>query len=122
MAHITEDEVLESTTTTGTGALTLAGALTGFRAFGSVMAVGDTCKYALFAVDANGNRTGDWERGLGTYSGTNTFTRTLVTGSSNAGAAVTLAAGTKYVCIALLSEDVIGEGYLRANAMGYVST
>ena len=37
MAHVSEDRVLETTTTTGTGALTLAGAVTGFRAFGSVM-------------------------------------------------------------------------------------
>jgi len=104
MAHITEDRVLETSTTTGTGALTLAGAVTGFRAFGSVMtSPSDTCWYAIWAVDSNGNATGDFESGLGTYSGANTLTRTTVLESSNAGAAVSFAAGTKYVAMSLLA-------------------
>lgn len=105
MPHITEDRVCESTTTTGTGALTLAGALTGFRTFGSVMtSPSDTCWYSLWAVDGSGNATGAYEEGLGTYSGANTLTRTTVLRSSNANAAVNLAAGTKYVAIALLAQ------------------
>lgn len=104
MSHITEDGVLESSTTTGTGALTLAGALTGYRAFGSVMtSPSDTCWYAIWAVDGSGNRTGEWETGLGTYSGANTLTRTTVLESSNAGAAVNLSAGTKYVAMTLVA-------------------
>ncbi len=104
MAHITEDRVLETSTTTGTGALTLAGAVTGFRAFGSVMtSPSDTCWYAVWAVDSNGNATGDFESGLGTYSGANTLTRTTVLESSNAGAAVNFSAGTKYVALSLLA-------------------
>ncbi|MBS0330804.1 MAG: hypothetical protein JSR30_13185 [Proteobacteria bacterium] len=108
MAHITEDRVLETSTTTGTGALTLAGAVTGFRAFGSVMtSPSDTCWYALWAVDANGNATGDYEEGLGTYSAANTLTRTTILRSSNANAVVTLAAGTKYVAIAALAQKAL---------------
>ena len=108
MAHVSEDRVLESTTTTGTGALTLAGAVTGFRAFGSVMtSPSDTCWYALWAVDANGNATGDYEEGLGTYSASNTLTRTTVLRSSNANAVVTLAAGTKYVAIGALAPKIV---------------
>lgn len=108
MAHITEDRVLETSTTTGTGALTLAGAVTGFRAFGSVMtSPSDTCWYALWAVDANGNATGDYEEGRGTYSASNTLTRTTVIRSSNANAVVTLAAGTKYVAIGALASKVL---------------
>lgn len=104
MAHITEDRVLETSTTPGTGALTLAGAVTGFRAFGSVMtSPSDTCFYSLWAVDSNGNATGDFECGLGTYSGANTLTRTTVLESSNAGAAVNLSADTKYVALSLLA-------------------
>lgn len=102
MAHISEDRVLETSTTTGTGALTLAGAVTGFRTFASVMATSDTCLYAVWGVDANGTPTGEWEGGVGTYSATNTLTRTTVLESSNAGAAVTFSAGTKYVAITLL--------------------
>lgn len=105
MAHVTEDRVLETTTTTSTGALTLAGAVTGFRAFGSVMtSPSDTCWYALWAVDANGNATGDYEEGLGTYSASNTLTRTTILRSSNANAVVNLSAGTKYVAIATLAQ------------------
>lgn len=108
MAHITEDRVLETTTTTGTGALTLAGAVTGFRAFSSVMtSPSDTCWYALWAVDANGNATGAYEEGLGTYSGANTLTRTTILRSSNANSVVTLAAGTKYVAIASLAQKTL---------------
>lgn len=104
MAHVSEDRVLETTTTTLTGALALDGAVAGFRAFGSVMtAPSDVCWYSLWAVDANGNATGDYEEGLGTYSAPNTLTRTTVLRSSNANAVVTLAAGTKYVALSLLA-------------------
>jgi hypothetical protein len=104
MAHITEDRVLETSTTTGTGAFTLAGAATGYRSFASVMtSPSDTCWYAIWAVDGNGESTGSWETGLGTYSASNTLTRTTVLESSNAGAAVSFAAGTKYVAIGSLA-------------------
>lgn len=88
---------METTTTTGTGALTLAGAVTGFRAFSAAMSVADTCRYGIEAVDGSGNPTGDWETGFGTYSGANTLTRTTVARSSNSDAAVSFAAGTKRV-------------------------
>lgn len=101
MAHITSDRVKESTTTTGTGALTLSGAITGFRAFSAVCATSDTVHYAIQAVDGSGVPTGDWEVGLGTYSAANTLTRTTILSSSNAGAAVVFAAGTKHVWIDL---------------------
>ena len=88
------DRVKETTTSNGTGPLTLAGAMVGYRAFSSVCAVGDTCHYALQAVAASGIATGDWEVGIGTYSAANTLTRSSILASSNAGAAVNLAAGT----------------------------
>jgi hypothetical protein len=92
-----KDRVGETSTTTGTGALTLAAAITGFRRFSSVCSTNDTVYYVIIAVDANGNPSGDWECGLGTYSSSNTLTRTTVQASTNAGAAVNFAAGTKYV-------------------------
>lgn len=103
MAHISEDRVLETSTTTGSGNFALAGAVTGYRTFASQMAVSDTCWYAIWGVDANGSPTGEWEGGLGTYSATNTLTRTTVLESSNAGSVVTFSAGTKYVAITLLA-------------------
>lgn len=105
MALIIKDRVKETTTTTGTGALTLAGAMTGFRAFSSVCTTNDTLYYALQAVDASGNPSGDWEVGFGTYSGSNTLTRTTVLDSSNSGSAVNLAAGTKQVWIDIAAID-----------------
>jgi hypothetical protein len=103
MAHVSANRVTESTTTTGTGALALAGALAGFRPFSGVMSVGDTCWYALWSVDSNGAATGDYEAGLGTYSATSTLSRTTVLDSSNSGSAVSLSAGTTYVSIALIA-------------------
>lgn len=102
MARIYFDRVLDTSTTTGTGALTLAGPVNGFRRFSDIAVVGDTFDYAVFAVDVNGVPTGAWETGRGTYSATNTLTRTSVQASSNANAAVSFSAGTKYV---LLSEN-----------------
>lgn len=100
MAHISEECVLETSTTTGTGAFTVAGALTGFRTFGSVMtAPSDTCWYAIRGVDSSGNFTAEWELGVGTYSASNTLTRTTVRRSSNANAAVNFSAGDKWVMI-----------------------
>lgn len=95
MAHIIEDRIRETTTTTGTGAITLAGAATGFRAFSSVMtSPSDTCYYAIVGG-------AEWETGVGTYSAANTLTRTTVLRSSNANAAVTFSAGTKDVYITI---------------------
>lgn len=107
MALVKQDRVKETTTTTGTGNLTLAGAMTGYRAFSAVCSTNDTLWYALQAVDGSGNPTGDWEVGLGTYSGSNTLTRTTVYNSSNSGSAVNLASGTKQVWIDLPSSKLL---------------
>lgn len=96
MALAYADRVLETTTSTGTGALTLGGALTGYQAFSDALTNADTVYYSVFAVDGSGNPSGDWETGLGTYS-SGTLTRTTVQDSSNAGSAVDFAAGTKWV-------------------------
>jgi len=89
------DRVRETTITAGTGALTLAGAATGFRTFTSVLANGDTCYYCAAHQSAD-----EWEVGIGTFttSGT-TLARTTVLASSNAGAAVNFSAGTKDVFV-----------------------
>lgn len=102
---IRADRVAETTTTTGTGALALAAAMAGYRRFSSAMSTSDTCYYAIEAVDAQGIPNGDWETGLGTYSGTDTLTRTAVHFSSNANAAVSFAAGTKRVFITVSVTD-----------------
>jgi hypothetical protein len=93
MAFVLEDRVRELSVTTGTGAIALAGAVSGHQRFGAVMAVGDTCWYAIVLPGSA------WETGIGTYSAANTLTRTTVLSSSNGNALVTFAAGTKDVMI-----------------------
>lgn len=94
------NRVWETSTTTGTGTLTLAGAKTGYQSFAAV-GNGNTCFYTIEAVDGSGVPTGDWEVGLGTYtSAGTTLARTTIYKSSNANAAVNLLAGTKNVFIA----------------------
>lgn len=96
MAHIVADRVKDTSTTTGTGALTLANsAPNAYRTFGSVCANNDTCLYGIEHQSAN-----EWEVGVGTYSTTGpALTRTTVIASSNSNAAVNLSAGTKNVWI-----------------------
>ena len=95
MAFVVADRVKETTTTTGTGTITLGGAETNFASFSSVLSDGDTTYYAI--VDDTNNA---YEVGLGTFtaSGT-TLARTTVLASSNSGSAVNLQAGTKDVFI-----------------------
>lgn len=116
MALILDDCVVETSTTTGTGDFTLGGALVGFKAFSSVCAVGDKCYYLIEAINASGNRTGEWESGYGTYSAANTLTRTTTQKSSNANAAVSFSAGTKRVMVALTSGAVAYRGCLAYKA------
>ncbi len=99
MAHIVDSRVKDTTTTTGTGTVTLANsAPTGFRTFGSVLATGDTTFYCIVGA-------AEWEIGLGTYNATGpTLARTTVLDSSNAAALVNFSAGTKDVFITAPSE------------------
>lgn len=99
MAHVIADRVLETSTTTGAGALTLGGAVTGFQAFSAVCADADTANYSIWGVDGTGGPTGEWETGVGTWGTGGVLTRTTPQASSNAGAAVAFSAGTKRVAI-----------------------
>jgi hypothetical protein len=105
MAYLTEDRVAETTTTTGTGIITLAGAITGYRSFGSVCSNGSDVPYAIQAVDGSGVATGEWETGIGTWSTGNTLFRSLVARSSNANTFVDFSAGTKQVFLAMLATN-----------------
>lgn len=100
---VLKDRVIETTTTTGTGTLTLGGAPAGYQAF-SVIGDGEECYACVHAVDAEGRASGEWEVFRGTYtaSGT-TLSRDEVLSSSNGGSAVNFSAGTKRVVLAVPS-------------------
>ena len=91
MALVISDRVKETTTTTGTGTLTLGGAVTGFETFTANLSDGDTTYYAC-------TDNTDFEVGLGTFtaSGT-TLARTTILASSNSGSAVNWGVGTRTV-------------------------
>lgn len=97
MPLVLKDRVKETTTSTGTGTITLAGAVAGFQSF-SVVGNANTCYYAIVG-------TTEWEVGIGTYtaSGT-TLSRDSVLESSNAGALVNFSAGTKDVFVTYPAE------------------
>ena len=54
MALIQADRVKETASAPGTGAVTLLGAVTGFRSFASVMVTSDLCYYTI-ADQTGGN-------------------------------------------------------------------
>jgi hypothetical protein len=91
MALVVKDRVRETSTTTGTGTFTLAGAVTGFQTFSSAIGNTNTTYYTI----VNG---AEFEVGLGTV-GAGTLARTTILASSNAGAAVNFTAGTKDVFV-----------------------
>ena len=101
MALIKSDRVKETSTSTGATTFALAGAGTGYRAFSSVCAIGDTFYYAI-----SNQSNGEWEAGLGTYSALNTLTRTAVHSSSNSGNVVTFTSGTKEVFLTLTARHL----------------
>lgn len=96
MAFVIADRVRETTTTTGTGNLTLDGAVSKFRTFASVLSSSDTTYYSI--VEQTGTA---WEVGIGTFTSPATLARTTILSSSSGGSAVNFGAGTKDVFITL---------------------
>jgi len=80
MAHKTENNILETSATLGTGDLTLDGAVPSYLPFSSKLAVGDTCHYHVVEVDTVGRPTGLREWGKGTFRAGNKLERTTVHG------------------------------------------
>lgn len=91
-AFIAGDRAKETTTSTGTGNVTLAGAASGFIAFSSIPGIlsGDVVAYAIVGAT-------EWEVGIGSWRTGSILNRDRVLTSSNAGALVNFSAGTKDV-------------------------
>jgi hypothetical protein len=105
MALVINDRVKETTTTTGTGAVSLGGAVTGFETFAAGVGNSNTTYYAIVHQTAN-----EFEVGLGTLDGDSSdLTRTTVISSSNSDSAVDFAAGTKDVFCTIPASKLIFE-------------
>jgi len=108
MALVINNRVRETTSTTGTGAVTLGGAVDGFQTFAAGIGNSNTTYYAISL-----NTASEWEVGLGTLNGdSSTLTRTTVLESSNSDSAVDFAAGSKEIFCTLPSEKAV---YLDAS-------
>ena len=109
-AIVLADRVKETTTTTGTGTVTLLGASTGFQSFAAVGNANQT--YYTIAAQSGS----EWEVGIGTYtsSGT-TLSRDTVLASSNSGSLVNFSAGTKDVFVSYPAGRSVdaGQGYVQ---------
>ena len=112
MALVLKDRVKETTTTTGTGTYTLAGAVSGFEAFSEV-GNGNTTFYCC--TDGT-----DFEIGVGTYtaSGT-TLARTTILQSSNSDAAVNWTSGTRTLFCTLPAEKIIHTDNLQTQGLTF---
>jgi hypothetical protein len=98
MALVLADRVLETTATTGSGTITLAGAKQGYQSFSLAIGNGNQTYYTVAGST-------EWEVGIGTYTSSgNTLSRDTVLSSSSSGGKVTFSAGTKDVFVTYPSE------------------
>ena len=104
MALVINDRVKETSTTTGTGTIDLAGAETGYESFVAGVGNGNTTYYAIELNSAN-----EWEVGIGTVTDAapDTLSRDTIISSSNGDAAVNFSAGTKNVFCTLPAKKTI---------------
>ena len=108
MALVVYNRVQETTATTGTGTITLAGAVSGFQSF-AVVGNGNTTYYTITSGTA-------WEVGIGTYTsaGTTLARTTVLSNSLGTTAAISLT-GTSNVWVDYPSEKSI---YYDGTALG----
>lgn len=97
MPFVVKDRVQETTTTQGTGAYSLAGAVQGFQSFS---VIGDT-NTTYYAVTDGTN----WEVGIGTYTASGpSLSRDTILESSNSGNAVNWGVGSKNIFVTYPAE------------------
>ena len=108
MALVINDRVKESSTTSGTGTISLAGVVTGFEGFVAGIGTANTTYYSIFEQG-----TTNWEVGIGTVTDAtpDTLSRDTVISSSNSDSLVTFAGGTLDVFCTLPASKAV---YLNA--------
>ena len=105
MALVINDRVKETTTTTGTGAVSLGGAVTGFETFAAGIGNSNTVYYCIAHQDQ-----AEFEVGLGTLDGDSSdLARTTIISSSNSDSAVDFSAGTKDVFCTVPASKMVFE-------------
>ena len=116
MALVINDRVKETSTTTGTGTIDLAGAETGYESFVAGIGTTNTTYYAIEL-----NSAGEWEVGIGTVTDAtpDTLSRDTIITSSNSDSAVNFSAGTKNVFCTLPAKRTISP---VMTATGFVVT
>ena len=104
MAFVLNDRVKETTTSTGTGTINLAGAETGFETFVAGVGNSNTCYYCIAHQSAD-----EFEVGIGTVTDASpdTLSRTTIISSSNSDSAVDFSAGTKDVFCTLPASKAV---------------
>ena len=108
MPLVLADRVQETTTTSGSGTITLAGAKQGFQAFSLAIGNGNQTYYTITG-------TSEWEVGIGTFTASgNTLSRDTVLSSSDGGSKVTFSSGSKDVFVTYpSSKSVVGNVFLN---------
>jgi hypothetical protein len=106
MAFVVNDRVKETSTTTGTGTLSLAGAVSGFQTFVAGIGNSNVTYYAI--VNDSGT---EFEIGIGTVTDASpdTLSRTTILESSNSDSAVNFSSGTKTVFCTLPASKAVFE-------------
>jgi len=117
MALVLKDRVLETSQTSGTGTISLAGAVNNFQSFSSAIGNGNTTYYAI--VD---DADSQWEVGLGTV-GAGTLARTTVYASSNSGSLVNFNNSIKQVfCDYPASKGVYLDASGNVSSLGTITS
>lgn len=118
MALVWADRVRETTTVTGTGAVTLLGRATAHQRFSEVLSTGDTAYGFIGHQTAN-----EWEVSLFTMQANGTLVRTTTVASSNSGSAVNFSSGTKDVAIdvpAAVVASIFTGSFLTLGSVSYL--
>lgn len=76
MALVLKDRVRESSATSGTGSITLAGAFTGYQTFDTAITSGSTVYYTIHNTTSPNDA--EWEVGVGTFTSPSTLSRDTV--------------------------------------------
>lgn len=104
MALALADRVQETSTTSGTGTLSLSGASTGYKSFANGVGNGNSTYYCIYDTVAN-----TWEVGVGTYTtaGSTLSRTTVLSNSSNTTSLISFAGNLMNVFVTYPSEYAV---------------